>query len=199
MTANFGAHEVMEVHEVLSNTINAINQCQLYRPHVQDQQLASMLDHQLQFMTQEYNNLVQAINQSGITMGTPYRSPKNSQPIYGLHNPQPQSPNTAPNQLDDQDIASGVLGIHKAGAAFKMMAALECADPNLRRMIQQGANNCAEQAFEVWQFMNQRGYYQVPTMKEMTTETVANSYSTATGNMGNLNMGEQFKSPAMQM
>ena len=42
MTAQFGAHEVMEVHEVLSSAINAINQCQLYRPHVQDQHLASM-------------------------------------------------------------------------------------------------------------------------------------------------------------
>ncbi|MDK2824580.1 MAG: hypothetical protein PWQ67_806 [Clostridia bacterium] len=195
MTAQFGAHEVMEVHEVLNNSINAINQCQLYRPHVRDQQLASMLDHQLQFMISEYNNLVQAINQKGITMGSPYRSTQNTQPTYGLDNPQTQSPNMSPFQLKDSDIASGVLGIHKTGATFKMLASLECADPNLRRMIQQGAVNCAEQAYEIWQYMNQKGYYQVPTMKEMTTNTVVNSYTTTTG--GNVNMGQQFGNRTM--
>ena len=198
MTAQLGAHEVMEVHEVLSSAINAINQCQLYRPHVQDQHLASMVDHQLQFMIQEYNNLVQAVNQKGISMGSPYRSQsmQNFQPTYGLDNPQVQSPNMSPYQLNDSDIASGVLGIHKVGAAFKMLATLECADPNLRHMIQQGAINCAEQAYEVWQYMNQKGFYQVPTMKEMTTNTIASSYSPATG--ANV-MGTSMKNPNMQM
>lgn len=44
----------------------------------------------------------------------------------------------------------------------------------------QGANNCAEQAYEVWQYMNAQGYYHVPTMKEMTTQTTISSH--ATGN-----------------
>jgi spore coat protein CotF len=101
----------------------------------------------------------------------------------------------SPFQLKDSDIASGVLGIHKTGATFKMLASLECADPNLRRMIQQGAVNCAEQAYEIWQYMNQKGYYQVPTMKEMTTNTVVNSYTTTTG--GNVNMGQQFGNRTM--
>jgi len=178
MSANLGAHEVMELHEVLNCAINGLNQFELYRPHIQDQQLGSMIDKQTQFMSQEYNNLVQALNASGITMGSPYRSPQMAQPKYGLNSPQPQSPNTSPNQLDDRDIASGILGIHKSSAIFKAMAALECADPNLRRMVQQGSNNCSEMAYEVWQYMNQKGYYQVPTMKQMTTNTMAHTYST---------------------
>ena len=59
------------------------------------------------------------------------------------------------------------------------MAALECANPNLRRMIIQSSNNCAEMAYEIWQFMNEKGYYQVPTMKQMTTNTMTESYKTA--------------------
>jgi spore coat protein CotF len=184
MSANLGAHEVMELHEVLCDAINGINQFELYRPHIQDQQLGAILDKQIQFMTQEYNNMVQALNASGITMGSPYRAPKMAQPKYGLNNPQPQSPNTSPNQLDDHDISSGMLSCHKSSAIFKTMAALECADPNLRRMVQQGSNNCAEMAYEVWQYMNQKGYYQVPTMKQMTTNTMVQSYTTA--NMGNM-------------
>lgn len=179
MSANLGAHEVMELHEVLTNSINTINSFELYRPHVNCQQLGSMLDKQLQFMTQEYNNMVQVINNQGMTMGSPYRSPKTSQPKYGLNNPEPQAPNTSPNHLDDRDIASAMLGCHKASAIFKSMAALECADPNLRRMVQQGSTNCSEMAYEVWQYMNQQGYYQVPTMKQMTTNTMTQSYSPA--------------------
>ena len=41
MSANLGAHEVMELHEVLCDAINGINQFELYRPHIQDQQLLS--------------------------------------------------------------------------------------------------------------------------------------------------------------
>ena len=180
MTAQFGAHEVMELHEVLTDTIDGINQFQLYRPHVTDTALRSILDHQIQFMTQEYNNLVQAANQSGKGEATPYRAPK-TQPVYGLDNPQAQSPNRSVNEMDDQDVSSGMLGCHKASALVRMMAALECADPQLRRMMQQGAVNCSEQAYEVWQFMNDRGYYQVPTMKEMTTNTMMNTYTAASG------------------
>ncbi|MBE3572617.1 MAG: spore coat protein [Moorella humiferrea] len=185
MAAHYGAHEVMEIHEVLSDTIDGINQFQLYRPHVKDPQLHSILDKQLQFMTQEYNNMVQAINQRGITQAVPYRLPRTAAPVYGLNNPETQKPNTSIQDMDDRDVASGMLGCHKASAAFRMMASLECADLELRRMLQQGAINCAEQAYEVWQYMNQKGYYQVPTMKDVTTSTMINAYSpAATGQVG---------------
>ncbi|XEC97231.1 spore coat protein [Paenibacillus tarimensis] len=179
MAAHLGAHETMEVHEVLTNAINGINQFQIYRTMVKDQELRQIIDHQLQFMFNEYNGMVQTLSQQGKTQAIPYRSPKNAAPIYGLNQPAPQSPNMSMNEIDDRDIASGMLGCHKASARVKMNASLECADPELRRMMQQSAINCSEQAYEVWQFMNQKGYYQVPTMKEMTTNTTLNTYQQA--------------------
>lgn len=179
MATDLGAHEVMEIHEVLTDTIDGINQFQLYRLHVQDPQLRTILDNQIQFMTQEYNNMVQTLNQQGRGHAVPYRLPRSTSPTYGLNNPQPQAPNTSMNEMDDRDVASGMLGCHKASASFRMIASLECADPQLRRMVQQGAINCSEQAYEVWQYMNQKGYYQVPTMKATTTSTVTGTYTTA--------------------
>lgn len=180
MAANLGAHEVMEVHEVLNGTIDAINQMQLVRPRVQDQRLGQMLDHQLQFATNEYNSLVDLLHSQGMGQAAPYRSTRSGfQPTYGLQQPGSMSPNTAPDQLDDRDISSILLGIHKASAVKKMLGALECANPNIRRALQQGAVNCAEQAYEIWQYMNELGYYQVPTMKEITTQTMANVYQPA--------------------
>ena len=192
MAAHLGAHETMEVHEVLTSAINGINHFQLYRSFVKDQQLMQILDNQMQFMMDEYNQMVQTLNQQGNNNAVPYNSIANGVPTYGLKNPAPQSPNASMNQLDDRDVSSSMLSCHKTSAAKKMMAALECANPQLRRMMQQGAVNCAEQAYEVWQFMNQKGYYQVPTMKEETTNTVLNSYQTA-ANVNYPNNSMQFQ------
>jgi spore coat protein CotF len=179
MAANLGAHEVMEVHEVLTKFIDGINTFQLLRPHAKDPQLEGMLNNQLHFMTQGYNNLVQMLNQQGMGQVIPYQGPKNITPTYGLNQPPTQVPNTSTQQMDDQDVALGLLCFHKASAALQMKAALECANPQIRRAIQQGAINCSEQAYEVWQYMNQRGFYQVPTMKEVTTNTMLGAYQQA--------------------
>jgi spore coat protein CotF len=187
MAAHYGAHEIMEMHEVLTCAIDFINKSQLLRPQVQDQQLAQMMDHQMQFAINEYNNMVQMLQNQGMGQAVPYRSPKAATPKYGLKQPEPQSPNMSAQDLDDRDISSILLGAHKASASKKMLAALECADPNLRRALQQGAINCSEQAYEVWQYMNEQGYYQVPTMKEMTTNTVINSYNQASESMQHMN------------
>lgn len=194
MAAQYGAHETMEIHEVLTDAIDGINQFQLYRPHVSDPQLMQMLDHQLQFLVNEYNQLVQAVGNQGQGQAIPYRSLKNITPTYGLRQPGTHAPNTSPDQMDDRDVSSGMLGCHKASASLKMIASLECADPQIRRIIQQGAVNCAEQAYEVWQYMNQKGYYQVPTMKEMTTNTMINTFGQANmgqqANLGQANVGQ---------
>lgn len=179
MAAEFGAHEIMQLHEVLTDAIDGINQFQLYRPHVTDPQLRSILDNQSKFMTLEYNNLVQAISQRGRGEAVPYRNIKNVSPSYGLKSPSLNAPNISPNEMDDRDVASGMLGCNKASAILKMTASLECADPEIRRVIQQCAVNSGEQAYEVWNYMNQKGYYQLPTMKEATTHKVVDSFAPA--------------------
>lgn len=181
MAAHLGAHEVMEVHEVLTSEINDINTMQLYRQHVKDTQLAGILDKQMQFAVQGYNQLVQSVQNKGMQAAVPYRAPKTTTPTYGLHQPPSVSPAMSVNAIDDRDVASAILDLHKTGAGKKMIASLECADPQLRRTLQQSAVNCSEQAYEVWQYMNQQGYYQVPTMKEMTTNTMINTYQPIMG------------------
>ena len=176
MAANIGAHEVMELHEVLSDTVNAINTAQLYGEHARDPQLKSIMNKQLEFMTNEYNNLVNAMHQQGFSEAIPYRADTNFSPTYGLRNPSPQTPNASPTQIDDRDVSSALLSLHKTGASKRMTASLECANPQIRRMLIQGAINCADEAYDVWQFMNSRGYYQVPTMQQNTTNTMINSY-----------------------
>jgi spore coat protein CotF len=176
MAANLGAHEVMELHEILCDTITGINTIQLYNEHCKDAELKNIVSRQLDFMTNEYNNLVNSIRQQGFQEAVPYRTNTDFSPTYGLRKPAPQTPNPSAREVDDQDVASALLMIHKCGASKRMMGALECSNPQLRRMLIQSAVNCADEAYEVWQFMNSRGFYQVPTMQQNTTDTIIQSY-----------------------
>ena len=179
MNRKFGAHEMMELHEVLTDTIDGINQFQLYRSHVQDDQLLNILDNQTQFMMQEYNSLVSMISSQGGHGSVPQRTlsgQQNFSPSYGMRQPEPEMPKTSMQMLEDRDVASGMLGCHKASALSRMHATLEIADTQIRHSIMQGANSCAEQAYELFQYMNQKGFYQVPTLAEQTTQTMMGMY-----------------------
>jgi hypothetical protein len=69
-----------------------------------------------------------------------------------------------------------------------MQAAVECADPELRRMLVKGATNCSEQAYELFQLMNQKGWYQVPTLQPNTTQTMTSMYQPARDTRPNRNI-----------
>ncbi|WP_374723724.1 spore coat protein [Calidifontibacillus erzurumensis] len=190
MNQQLGAHELMEVHEVLTNSINKINHFQMLQPYCQDPQLKNILQNQLNFIINEYNSIVNLLNNrtttGNATVGNT-RPNTNFSPTYGLRNPSPVQPNTSINQMDDRDVASAMLGCHKTSATMKMHAALECADPQLRNILIQGAKNCADQAYEIWQYMNSKGYYQVPTFKDMTAETFTNVYQPVSSTINQMN------------
>jgi spore coat protein CotF len=186
MNQQLGAHELMECHEVLTDTIDGINQFQLYQPHCKDPELQNILQNQINFMTNEYNSMVQMLkNKSGQQNIRSYRSIQNVSPTYGMSSGSAETPNTSMNQMNDHDVASGMLGCAKASATLRMHAALECSDPELRNMMLQGAKNCADQAYEVWQYMNQKGYYQVPTFQDNTAQTIVNHYQPASAPLNN--------------
>ena len=177
--AAFGAHEVMEIHEVLTKTIDDINTAELLRPNVRDQRLRQVMDNQVNHLAQDYNNLVNYLHKRGMGQAVPYRTHTNARVKYGLRNPEQVSPNTSMDQLNDQDIASTILGCHKASAIMSTNAALECADLNLRNMVSNSAQSHINMAYETFQLMHERGWYQVPTMQDNTTRTIIDTYQPA--------------------
>lgn len=175
-----GAHELMEAHEVLTDHIDGINQFELYRPHVKDQKLMQILDNQLNHMYTSYQNMVSYLQAKGAGQAVPYRAPKPSNINYGLRQPAHVEPNSTMAQMDDRDVASGMLGCAKSSALLCTTAALECADHKLRNMMMDCAVSASNQAYEIFQYMNQKGMYQVPTLAQQTTETMMNLYQPGT-------------------
>ncbi|WP_123042477.1 spore coat protein [Cohnella candidum] len=178
----FGAHETMEVHECLMDKINQIAHFNLYASQARDPRLQDMIARHRHTAIMSYNELVhltQGNTRFQPIMSNPSMQGMGGQQVqYGLHNPPQMSPQTDA-KFSDQEIAAAMLICHKNGAKNATWAALECADPNLRRAIQNSAMACMNFAYEVFLLMNEQGQYQVPTLKDQTAQTFMQSYQPA--------------------
>jgi spore coat protein CotF len=181
LSMNHGAHEVMDVHEVLSATIGGLNTFIFLRPHVQDQELLNILDRQYAFMLDEYNITAECFK-TGQDPSHPTRSYKmqmGNDTKYGLTPGQPKKPMQSANEMSDDIISGWLLSCHKAGAAGKTAAALESTNPVVRRVLQDSIPNCIEMAYELSLYQNKKGYYQVPQLSQPDMQTMLNMYGQA--------------------
>ena len=183
LSMNHGAHEVLDVHEVLSAAIGGLNQMVFFRDKIQDPELLSILDRQYAFSLDEYN-VIQEAYKTGHDPKHPTRS-YNMQTgndfEYGLTPGQPKKPIQSANEFNDEIISGVLLGIHKAGATGKTTAALESTNPVVRRVLQDSVPNCIEMAYELSIYQNKRGYYQVPKLSQTDMNTMLTAYCQGQG------------------
>lgn len=181
LSMNHGAHELLDVHEVLSTMIGGLNQYVLLRDKVQDQELLSILDRQYAFMLDEYNITMEAYK-TGQDPSHPTKSYSmqiGNDTTYGITPGQPKKPIQSANELDDSIISGFMLACHKAGATGKTAAALESTNPVVRRVLQDSVQNCIEMAYEISLYQNKKGYYQVPQFDQSTMNAMLNLYGQA--------------------
>jgi len=198
----FGAHETMEVHEILNEKVNVIRHFSLYAGQCANGELRSMIERHLQSAIASYDQLVAYTHDYNAAQMRPQRMPDmmNASPqdiTYGLRQPSPVHPQMQ-GSLDDQAIVMAVLSCHKNSAKNHLAKCLECADPNLREMLLHGAITCAEQAYEVFLYMNRQGQYQVPTLHDHTAKTFLHTFQPAGQPMGGTGMMQQIPSSAGQ-
>lgn len=178
LSMNHGAHEVLDVHEVLSSMIGGLNHYVLLRDQVQCPELLSILDKQYAFMLDEYNITVECYK-TGQDPKHPTRS-YNMQTgndfTYGLTPSEAKKPIQSAQELNDAMISGFLLGIHKAGATGKTGAALEVTNPVVRRVLQDSVPNCIEMAYELSIYQNKKGIYQVPKLSPTDMNTMLNKY-----------------------
>ncbi|MEK3889234.1 spore coat protein [Bacillus sp. FSL K6-3431] len=178
---NHGGHEVFDVHEVLSGAIGTLNLFTLLRPHVKDQELLSILDHQYQFSLNEYNTTVDCFK-SGQDPAVPtqkYEMNQGNDFVYGLKPSQPKKPLQSIQEITDECISGLMLGSVKSGASMKAMAALEVTNPVVRRVIADSVPNCIEMAYEISIYQNKNHYYQVPQLAQQDMQQLLNAYAPA--------------------
>ncbi len=181
MSMNHGAHEILDVHEVLSASIGALNQCVLMRDQIQDPELLAIVDRQYAFMLDEYNITMEAYK-TGHDPKHPtktYNMQMSNDVKYGLTPSEPKKPIQSANEVNDAILSGALLTMHKTAAVGKTQAALESTNPVVRRVLQDSVPNCVEMAYEVSLYQNKRGIYQVPQFAQNDMNTMLNMYGQA--------------------
>lgn len=167
---DFGAHELLKLHEVIQKLKDGLNLYNLYLPYIKNEGFARLVEHQLHFIKSECKMFLDEITSSKSNVCT-YGMYTIFEPTYGY-----ESRSLELNQrFSEQEVASSLLAHCKSSAIIKVSAALECANPDLRLLMVQSSTNSVHQAYDIWRFMNVNGYYQVPIFTEETTEAIIQS------------------------
>ncbi|WP_249226741.1 spore coat protein [Alicyclobacillus mengziensis] len=180
-TSQFGAHELIGMNEALMSKSANIEVLSFLSSQVQDTKLQNMLEQHVQMIQNHYHQGVGILqgHHAGMPSIPPsYPSTMTTQPKLGLRNPSMPSPNLHAQAPSERSICTIALNMYKFGAVAWTTFALECTNPQLRTFLMNGTNMCDKMAYEMWSFMNQKGYYQVPTLQENTTQTLIQAYQT---------------------
>ncbi|WP_078553990.1 spore coat protein [Bacillus alkalicellulosilyticus] len=181
MQQNIAAHEFLETQEALRSKAAQVEMYGALMGMVQDQQLKNILQNQQARTQQSFQQGLSLLQGQGVnTMNIPMpQMHVEYQPTVGIQPSQMKMamPNPNASQMSEMTICTLVLNQHKMGSAVAMLWAGECVNPQIRSFHVQGANTCQEMAYEIWQYMNHRGYYQAPQFPEQTMNTMMQMYS----------------------
>ncbi|WP_428909419.1 spore coat protein [Niallia sp. Krafla_26] len=173
-----GGHELMDVHEVLSCAVSTMDQYLLFGQMAKDPELKDMINRQHQFMMDCYNITAECFK-SGMNPShhtTRYAMTQSNDVVYGLTPSEPKKPKMNASEIGDQCITNYMLGLMKAEAGIKTKAALEVTNPVVRRVIADSVPNTIEMAYEIFQYQNKHGYYQVARLDQQDMNTLINSF-----------------------
>ncbi|WP_051382242.1 MULTISPECIES: spore coat protein [Sediminibacillus] len=193
---NAPAHELLETQEALRTKAAEIEQHGFFANQCNDQQLKGMLTRHQQQMITAYQQGVNLMQGKNVQLAHQYPNFQAVNTMPGMQQNNSSAPSVNTQSLSDQTMATLALNAHKAGAMMGMQWANECVDPQLRSYHVNGANLCQEMAYEMWSWMNQKGYYQPAQFNSQQTSTMAASFQPMPNQMGG--QTNQFQSGQMQ-
>lgn len=178
-----GAHEMFDVHEVLSCQINLLDQFMMFRTFVQDQELLSILDRQYNFMLDQYNLTCQCFKtgQKPSQETATYLIPNMTKPVYGLQPAPPKKPNSSLADVKDAGVSGYMLGLIKSHASLLAMSSPEVTNPALRRVLASQVQHFIEMGYELFLYQNKHAYYQVPQLQVSVIQQMLDAYVPAAG------------------
>lgn len=178
----FGMREAVEMFEMLRDSSCMIDHFTDYINHCQDPSLRQILENQQRHLVDEYNHELSVMQAHGLDttsvpriqsdMSANQGGAMSAMPgMQGNANIQFGIQQTGQNQpqaqvrsraINDRTIAQGALLFHKCIAGRATTAALESAEPHLRNLLSNSARTRMDMAYEIFNYMVQRGFYQTP-------------------------------------
>lgn len=185
-----GTQELMEMNEALNESVCMIEHYAIYLNHCQDPELRRILERQQRHMIDSYNAKVNLSQSRGIDITGISRSAMGTRTAgttmegrveHGMQHVPPAVTSPGAASLNDRAIATGAIVFHKCGAIRSTNAAFVCTDQQLRNFLATSAKSCVEMAFEMFQYMNQKGWYPASMMQQPAMTQTQQTYQTQTG------------------
>lgn len=174
------AHEVCDLHELIMSCVNSITNMAMFINTAQDQELKSMIQRHFPAHVQDYNMKVEYISKAegaSQKLNVPplerilqdyTKSPSGVFP--------PITPRVDVQVMNDREIATAyLLTLKRAGREYAW-AAMETGNPDVREFLKDAFTMSCNHAFEVWQYMVQKGYYPLEEAPQSILDTISSIY-----------------------
>lgn len=152
----------------------------LYQSQVIDEQLKKLLTDHFPAHIQDYNMKVKIFEEAtgpNEQLNVPDLNKTLTDFTETLVAPVPVTSRTEVKQLNDRDIATGYLLTLKCAGREYAGAAMETANPELRQFLKDAFTMCCNHAYDVWQWMAEKGYYPLCPVHQADIDTMGAFYN----------------------
>lgn len=172
-------HELYDLHELAMSCVNSITQMGNFLTQAQDPGLRGMIEGHFPYHIRDYNIKAEYLkNAQGPTkeLPVPDLNPVLSSFTQSPSTSHPVMPRTNGVQLNDREIATAyLLTLKRAGREYAW-AAMEMSHPDLRTFLEDAFRMSCRHAYDVWQWMVQKGYYPLEPASQTAQTTMAGIY-----------------------
>lgn len=174
------AHELHDLHELTLSCVNSITNMAYMIQHVQDPDLKSILERHFPLHVRDYNMKVEFLNDSQGAMKELPLLRENGQLGDYTQSPvgqyPPIQPRTQMQDMNDREMATAyLLTLKRAGREYAWTA-METANPELRSFFQTAFMMSCSHAYDVWQYMVNKGYYPLEAADPQMITKIASVY-----------------------
>ncbi|SEI14325.1 Spore coat protein CotF [Halobacillus karajensis] len=143
----------------------------------QDPELKEILTRQFPFHVADYNLKVEFLQSQTTPDISKFQPDQQVQKLSDFTTapvaPETGQPRTQVQTHNDREIATAYLLNQKGSAKNYGAAAVECANPDLRSFLENVFLNSNRHAYEMWQYMVQKGYYPLMPAPQESAQTMA--------------------------
>jgi len=174
------AHELYDLNELTMSCVNSITNMDYMLDHVTDPEFRAILEEHFPYHVRDYNMKVEFLNnKQGAKKELPRFKIDGRLTSYteSMVNEYPSvQPRTTIKDLNDREmITAYLLTLKRAGREYAW-AAMEAANPEIRGFLETAFLMSCAHAYDVWQYMTQKGYYPLEQASQQMTTKIGNVY-----------------------
>lgn len=170
-------HEIHQLSELTMSCFNSITNMAYFINQAQDPKLKSIIQKHLPLHIQDYNTKVEYLSKAdGPTtiFQPPLLQPTlesfTQSPVSPLP---PATPRVVLQNMKDREIATAyLLTLKRAGREYAW-STMETANPDLRQFLEKAFLMSSHHAYDVWQYMVEKGYYPLEPAPQDTRATLS--------------------------